>query len=156
MVALLDYLTVRENNDLVRVLNSGESVRYDKHSTDGLDLFKRVLDKELCLGIYVGGSLVKDNDGGLMHDGPREGKKLSLTRGEVITALAHFFVKAARKLIDKVVGVNVLTGLKHLLVGDRVIAEYDIGADSTREEEYILKHLTKVASERRDLDALYI
>ena len=81
VVALLDDLTVRENDDLVCVLNCGQTVRNDKHRADGLDLLKRVLDEELGLGVNVSSSLVKNDDGGLMHYRSCKGKELSLTCG---------------------------------------------------------------------------
>ena len=69
VVALLDDLAVGENDYLIRVLDRGQTVCNDKHRTYRLDPLKRVLDKELGLGIDICSSLVKDDDRGLVNDG---------------------------------------------------------------------------------------
>ena len=95
VIALLDDLTVREHDDIVRVLNGRESVRYDEHRTDIHHLFKRILNEKLGLSVYIRGSLVEYHDLGLMDYGSRKREKLTLTGGEVVAPLAHLLVKSA-------------------------------------------------------------
>ena len=111
VVALLDDLAVGEDDDLVCVLNGGQTVRDDKHRADGLDLLEGVLDEKLGLGIDVCGSLVENDDGGLVHNRSREGEELTLACGEVVTSLSYLLIKSVCEFVDKVVGVDVAAGL---------------------------------------------
>ena len=156
MVALFYYLAVRKHDYLIRVLNCGKTVSDNKHCADRLYLLKRILNEKLGLRVDIGGCLVKYNDGGLVNYRSRKGKKLSLSCGEVVAPLSDLFVKAARKLVYKVACVDVVAGFQHLLIGDGVISQNDVGANRTRKEEYILKHLSEVAAQGRKLDFLYI
>ena len=44
VIALLADLSIRQNNDIVRVLDRGQTVRNDQHGADVLDLFQGILD----------------------------------------------------------------------------------------------------------------
>ena len=151
VVALLDDLAVREVDDIIGVLNGREAVRNDQKRTDIHHLFKRILNKHLGLGVDVRGRFVEDHYLGLVHDGARKGDELTLTCGEVVSALADLLVKSRGELVDDLVCIDVAACLHYLVVGDVVLAEKDIALDRSREEKYVLKHLTEVTAERGDL-----
>ncbi len=145
--ALLDDLAVGQEDDVVGVLHRGEAVRHDQHSADIHELFQRILDECLGLGVDVGGSLVQDHDLGLMHDDPRKGQELSLSRREVVAAIPHRLVQPRRQLIDEVIGVDIAAGLLDLVIRDPLQPQQDIGADGAREQEHVLQHLPEVAAQ---------
>ena len=152
MVALLYYLSVREDDDIIRVLNRGETVSYHEHSSDVHHLFERILNEHLGLGVDVGGRLVENHYGGLMDYRSCKADQLSLSCREVVSALSYDFVKSSRELIYKAVGVDVFAGCVYFVVADVVKSEDYIGTDSSRKEKYVLKHLTEVTAQGADLD----
>ena len=95
MVALLYYLAVGQNYDLIRVLNGRQTVSNYKHCTDVHHFFKRILNEKLGFGINISGCLVKYHNRRLMHDGSCEGKQLTLSCGEVITERARLGISFA-------------------------------------------------------------
>ena len=153
MCSLLHDLAVGKKNDLVGVLDGGQSVRYHQHGADIHHALKRFLNQLLGLGIDVGRRLIQNHDLGLVDNGSREGQKLTLTGGEVVASLANLLVKTARKLLHKLIGVHVTAGLHDRLVVHAFLAKKDVAADSAREKEHVLKHLTEVTAERGYLDA---
>ena len=148
VVALLDYLAVGKHDNVIGVLNGGKPVGYHKHRAYIHHFLKRILDKKLGFGIDICRCLIEDHNRGLMNYCSRKGKKLALTCGEVVSALTHLFVEAVFKLVYKVIRVYVLTSLDKLLVCNALVAKDDIGANSSREEEHVLKHLTEMAAKR--------
>ena len=156
VITLLYDLAMRKYDDLIGVLNGRKAVSDDKHSAYRLYPLKRVLNKQLGLRINICSSLIKYDDRGLVNYRSGKGEELALACGEVVTPLAHLLVKSARKLIYKVVRVNVLTGSEDLIIRDGLVTKNDIGAYSTREEEYVLEHLAEVTAQGRELDMLNI
>ena len=151
VVALLDDLAVREHDDVVSVLDSRETVSDHKHSAYVHHLFKRILNKNLSLGVDVGSRLVKYHYRGLVDYRTRKREELTLTCREVVSSLSYYLVKTALKLVYKLVGVDVFAGLHYLGVVNSLKSEDDVGADSSREEKYVLKHLTEMAAQAGDL-----
>ena len=145
-----------EQDDLVRVLNGRESVRYHEHRTDVHHLFKRVLDEKLGLCVDVCSCLVEDHNCGLVYDSSREREELALTCGEVVAAVTNDLVKSLGELVNEVIRINVAARFHNLVVGYALKSEKDVRADRSREEEHILEHLTEVTAERGDLDSLYV
>ena len=68
VVALFDDLTVGQQDDVVGMLDGGQTVGNDQHGADVLHLFQRILDQQFGLGVDVGGGLVQDHDGGLVDN----------------------------------------------------------------------------------------
>ena len=124
--ALLDYLAVAENNNIVRMLDGGKTVSDDEHRTDIHHLFKRILDEKLGFGIYIGGGFVENHDARLVEDCACEGKQLTLTCGEVVAAFTNDLVKPAFKLVDEAVRVDVTAGSHDLFIGDALFTQKDI------------------------------
>ena len=151
MAAAFDYFSVGEEDDIVGVLNGGKSVGYHKERADIHQLFKRILNKHLGLGVDVSRCLIEDHDLGLVDDRSCKGDELSLTRREVVSALADLLVKSCRELVDDLVGVDVAASLHDLLVGHALLAEKNVASDRSREEENVLEHLSEVTAERGDL-----
>ena len=91
-----------------------------------------------------------------MHYRSCKRKELTLACGEVVTSLSYLLVKSVGELVDEVVCVYVLAGLEDLLVGDGVITKNNIGTNRSGEEEHVLKHLTEVTAQGRELDIFNI
>ena len=87
-----------------------------------------------------------------MHDRPRKGKQLPLSRREIVAALTHDLIKPALRGVDKRIRVDIAAGGYHLVVADFGIAECDIAANRPRKQEHVLKHLPEAAAKRRKLD----
>ena len=150
--ALLDYLALREDYDIVGVLNGRESVRDYEHGSYVHHPLEGILYEHLRLGVDVGGRLVQYHDLGLVDDGPREAQKLPLTRGEIVAALAHDLVEPVLKAVYEVIRVDVAAGLHDLVVGNAFKIEQDIAPYRAREEEHVLQHLPEVFAQGGDLD----
>ena len=147
MIALFLDDTVRQYDDIVRVLNRGQAMGNDQHGSDILDLFQGILNQDLGLRVNIGRSLIQNNHRRLMDDGAGKAKKLSLTGREIVSPLTNHLIQTVLQLIDKGICIDIAACLHHFLIGDILLAEYDIAADITGEEEYILKHLTEMFSE---------
>ena len=79
-----------------------------------------------------------------MDDRSCKGKKLTLSRREVVASLTYYLVKAALELIDKGICVDVAAGFHNLIVGKGILTKDDIALDGAREKEYVLKHLSEM------------
>ena len=154
VVALFHDLAVGEDDDVIRMLDGGQTVCHDEHGANVLDLFQAVLDQQLGFGIDVGGGFVQDDHRGLMDDGAGEGEQLPLTGGEVVAALAYGLVQALFQAVDELVGVDVAAGVHDLLIADALLTQQDVAADIAAEQEHVLQHLAEVAAQAADLDLL--
>ena len=79
VISAFDDLSVLDKHDLVAMLDGGKSVGDDK---GGASLEKRLntdLQQSLGLGVDGGGSLVKNQDGGIGKHSSRKGNQLLLT-----------------------------------------------------------------------------
>ena len=65
--SLLLYDAVREQNDIVSVLDRRQSMGDDQHCADVLHLFQRVLNEQLGLGVDIRRCLVEDHDLGAVE-----------------------------------------------------------------------------------------
>ena len=148
MAALFDDLSVREDDYVVRVPYRREPVRDYKHRADVHHLLERVLDEHFGLGVDVRGRLVEDHDLRLVDYRSREGQELSLTGGEVASALLDLLVKSARETVYEPVGVDIAADVHDLVVGYPLAAQQDISADGVREEEHVLEHLSEMPPQR--------
>ncbi len=156
MVTLFHDLAQRQQDDVVSVLNGGETVSNDQHGANVLHLFQRVLNQNLRLSVDVGGCFVQDHNAWLVDDGASEGEQLSLTGREVVASFTNHFIQTIVQFVDEGISVDIAAGFHDLFVGDALFPEDDVAADITGKEENILKHLTEVFAERGDLDLLDI
>ena len=152
--ALFNDLSVGENDDLVRMLNGGKSVGNHEHGADIHHFFQGILNEDFRFGVDVRCRFIEDHNGGLMRHGSRKGEKLTLTCGEVVAALTNLLVKTVFELINEVVGVNVTANLHNFFVCNGFITENDVASDGTREKENVLKHLTEMTAQGRNLNLI--
>ena len=150
--SFLDDLSVRENDDLVRVSDRGKSVRDHEHGSDVHHLFQGVLNQRFRFRVDIGGGFVEDHDARMMRHRSGKGQELSLSRGEVVSAFAYLLIQSVFQLVDKVIRVDVTANLHHLIVGDRFVSQYDIASYRSRKEEYVLQHLPEMTAQRGDFD----
>ena len=148
MSALLQNFAVTKDDDIVCVLDSGQTVCYDEHSANGHHLFKRVLNQFFSFGVNVGGGFVKDHNLGLADHCAGKGYELALTCGEVVASFTDFFIQAVSQLVDELVCVDVGASLHDFLIGEFIITKDYVASDCACKEEHVLKHLTEVLSER--------
>lgn len=92
MVALLEDLPVLQDDDVIGVLDGGETVRDHEHRADALNLLQGVLDDKFGLGIDIGGGLIKDENLRFMQDGAGKGKELALAGGEILAPFQDLLV----------------------------------------------------------------
>ena len=123
-----------------------------QHRADVHELFERVLNEDFCFGIDVCGCFVEDHNGGLVCHRSRKGEELTLTCGEVVAAFADFFIKTVFELCDKVIGVHVTADGHDFFIRNAFVSKNDVASDRTREEEYVLEHLSEMTAQGRDLD----
>ena len=69
MVALFHDFTMGQQDDVVCMLNGGQTVSNDEHGANVLHLLQRVLDENFRFGVDVGGGFVQDHHAGFMDDG---------------------------------------------------------------------------------------
>ncbi len=106
--ALLNDLTILEDENFISLLNGGEAVGNDKagptfhQSTHGL------LYQEFQPGINRGGCFIQNQNLRVSQEGPSNGQKLLLTQGDVAGFLIHFHIVATWQGADKVVNIGCL------------------------------------------------
>ena len=131
-------LTTLEDEDAVGVADGGEAVGDDDGGAANGDLFERALDEGFGLVVDRGGGFVEDEDGRVFEDGARNGDALTLSAGELLSALADDGVVALRQGHDEVVRFGDLGGFDDLLVGGIEGAVGDVLADGAVEEIDVL------------------
>ena len=129
MVSLLRNLSFGEHNDIVRVLNRGETVSHDEHRSDVSHLLQGILNQKLGLRVDVGRGLVEDHDLRLMDDRPGKGKKLPLAGGEIISSLPHFLIQPVFQPVDKMIRIDVTADLLDPLVGNTLLPKENVTPD---------------------------
>ena len=140
MGALLDDVTVVEDDDLVGITDGGEAVGDDEGGAPLHDGVHALLHQLLSAGVDRGGRLVKDEDGGIGDSGTGDGKELALSLAEVATIATEHGVVAASETADEVVGTDQSCRLDTLLVGGIEFAIADVVEDSPSEEVGLLQY----------------
>ena len=74
VIALLHDLTLTQQDNIICVLNGGKTVGNDEHGADIFHLLQGVLNKDLRLGVDVGGGFVEDHHRRLVDNGTGKGK----------------------------------------------------------------------------------
>src|SRR6516225_7006306 len=114
--ASLDYATALEYENAVSVANGRKPVCDDERSPRFHDLGKRGLHS--CLGerIERAGSFIKNENGGILEQCPRDRQPLSLTPGKQSAAFTCIGLEALRQLLDDIQHLGALAGGAQLLV----------------------------------------
>lgn len=147
---------VVHDDDRVGVLDGGEAVGDHNGRASPHQMFQRLGDHALRLGVDIGGRLVEHEDGGIVGERPGKGEELALSGGKCASALGHRLVVAARELFDKVVRIDNPGGALCSLQGNRLVAKRDIALDVPGEEKDVLLHLPDRAPEHTGVNVFDI
>lgn len=104
MGALLDDVTVVEDDDLVGIADGTEAVGNDEGGASLHDGVHTSLYQLFGTGVDTGGRLVEDQDGGIGNGSTGNGKELALALAEVATVSAEHGMVAVGETTDEVVG----------------------------------------------------
>mmetsp|Transcript_100018 Transcript_100018/g.291744 ORF Transcript_100018/g.291744 Transcript_100018/m.291744 type:complete len:227 (+) Transcript_100018:577-1257(+) len=146
VAALLEHLTVVDDDDLVGVHDRCEPVRDDHDAAGALHggdhVVQGVLDLLLVLRVQGARGLVQEQELGPPQQRPRDGEPLLLAAAEAVAGLAHQGVVAALHLHDELVRVGPLGGGLHglLAVLLRLEAVRQVVAHAPRKDLRILAH----------------
>ena len=147
MGALLNDLTVIDHKNLVGMAHSFQPVSNHNDRLVMGQLRDSLHQLLLVLRVHVGGGLVQNDDGRILHDGPGDGNALALAAGEGRAALADDGVKAVRQCHDKVIAARLLRSGLHLLHGGIGLSKADIVGNGVREQIDPLEHEGEIADE---------
>src|SRR5436309_8066908 len=142
----LGELAVTEDEDAVGALDGGEPVCDHDARPPREELVHGVLKEPLGLRIDAGRRLVEDQDGGIVHQGPREGKELALALGQVRATLLDRGLVRAGQLLHEAVGVRALAGGHDRLPRGVRPSRREVLRHRAREEEDVLEHEPHVAT----------
>ena len=156
VIALLHDHTLGQQDDIVRMLDRGQTVGYYEHGADILDLLQGILDQQLGLGINIGSSFIQNDHGRLVDNGAGKAKELSLTCREIVASLLKHFVQALLQFVDKGICIHIAAGLHHFFIGNSLFPQQNIASDIPGEQEHILEHLTEVLSQGGNLNLLNV
>lgn len=98
----------------------------------------------LVFRVHVGGGLVQDDDGRILHDGTGDGDSLLLAPGQAGAPFPDDRVVSIRQLADEVVAAGFLGRLHHVLVGCVLPAELDVVLNGIRKQVHGLEHKGEV------------
>lgn len=135
----LDNTAILYHQNLIGVLDGSQPVG------DGEDCFplcqsgQSLLDQVFILRVYAGGRFIKDDDRGVLQNGPGDGDALLLSSGEGRAAFSNHGVIAVRQGRDEVMAARSFCGSYYLLMGGIGAAEFDIVLHTVLEEIHILK-----------------
>lgn len=101
----------------------------------------------LVLRVHVGGGLVQNDDGRILHDGPGDGNALPLAAGKRRAALTDDGIKALRQRHDKVIAACFFRRSLYLLHGGVGLSKADIVGNGVREQIDPLEHEGEIADE---------
>ena len=147
MGALLNDLAVIDHKNLVGMAHGFQPVG-DHDDRLIVGQFRNGLHQLLFIfRIHIGGCLVQNDDGCVLHNRPGDGDALPFAAGEGRTALTDDGVKAVRQCHDKVIAARLLRCGLHLLHGGVGLAEADIVGDGVREQIGPLEHEGEIADE---------
>ena len=106
----LTNTVLRDNDDLVGVLDGGESVSDDDGGSAVAKLLERLLNEDLGRVIEGAGRLVKNEDRGVLEEDARDGNTLLLTARELDTSCADICVISVGECADEIVCACLLGG----------------------------------------------
>ena len=88
MVSFFDHFPLIEDEDPVRVADSGKPVGYDERGLPDGDRKQAFLDRTFGFGIHRAGCLVKDHHRSILEHRPGDAEPLPLTSGKPDPAFA--------------------------------------------------------------------
>ena len=109
-----------------------------EHGTALHQLIHALLDQALGAGVDGAGGLVQDQHRGTGNGRPRDGKKLSLSLGEIRAVAVKQGSVSVRQAADEGIRVGDARGLPHLRVRGIQSAVADVVRDGSREQVGIL------------------
>ena len=147
MSALFHDLALLEDDDLVGISNSGETVRDNDACLLSHELVQCFLYLVLAFGIESACRLIQKNHLRLANESPGDGDPLLLAAGEPDTALAHETIETFGEqchVLDKAKAVSHAAGLSQplhnlILAGAlKVDTVQDVVLDAAGEEDWLL------------------
>ena len=157
-----------EHDDLIRPYDGGETVGDHEGGPSLHEYVQGSLDFALRLCIQCRCSLIKDEDRGVLDDGPRDAQSLPLASGEPYPALSHHGVIAVFLAHDEIVGIGRLGRLDDLIQGRTLGSIGNVGPDGVIEQDHLLgyhgdvfpqrcqSYLPDVSPAYKDLSGAYV
>ena len=143
MGALAHQTALVQHQDLVCVQHGGDALCHDDDGgVVGLGLQGAAQGH---VGLVVQGreTVVEQINFGVLGNGACNGKALLLAAGHVAAHLRHMVLRAVGELVDKLLRLRKLDGLRKALIVRRrfALAKVDIVADAAGEEHRLLRHV---------------
>src|SRR5215469_11891328 len=108
---------------------------------------KSLADAELCFRINAGSRFIENQDFRIVGQGARERDQLLLTGRQSAPALVNRFLEPVRQRPDEVSDVHLFSGVLDVSIFYPFCAQPDISCDSAGEEEWVLEHYSKAATQ---------
>src|ERR1700721_106866 len=146
MRSVFAKLAFVHDEDGVRLLNGGEAMG-DKDRGGASDhAGQRKPNAKFSVGIDRRGSLIENEDAGVVRKGAGEADELFLTSGERSPALANRLGELEWKRADKVAHVDLIGSTLQALIRNPLRAEANVVRDGAGEEERILQYDTEAVA----------
>src|SRR3954454_17805052 len=138
MPALLDDLAALDYEDRIRMHDGVQAMRDHDGGAVLAEMLDRLLHLPLGLRIKRGGSLVEQDDRGVLDQRARHRDALSLAARKLRAVLADRRVVAKRKAHDEIMRAGRLRRLDDLVLAGARLAEGDVAADGVAEQVDVL------------------
>src|SRR5919107_776286 len=148
--ALLDQLSVVQDQDEVGVADRGEAVRDHERGAPDHQAFPAVQDDGLRPRVDGRRRLVQDADRGVFQKGPRDADALAFAAGELGPALAEYGLVLVRQAHDEVVGVGVSRRPDDVIHARPEPPVEDVFGYGAREQQRFLQHDADLPAQRRE------
>ena len=152
MLTALDDRPVLHHEDLVRGEDRGEPVGDQDARAVLHERLDRLLNLLLRDRVERRCRLVKDEQGRIFEEHPRDRDPLLLPTRELESAVSDHRVEPALLLLDEIVDICLLQGLDHLLLGRVVLRIEQVLPDCPVEEIGLLAHDADLLPEPREIE----
>ena len=138
MTALFFDFLIIKNNNFVGLLDGTKPVGDDDGGPPLNQFPERILNEHFGMRVEGAGSLVEDEDTGILEESSGDRKTLSLAARKTDTALTDDSVDALGKLLDEFVGVGDFAGDGHFFFGGSRFAIAEVFGDGLIEKVALL------------------
>ena len=136
-----------DNDDFIRVADSGEPVSDGDRGPVSGQFFQTLLDPAFALVVQGAGGFIQDQDGRILQKDSCNGNALLLASGKSCPALAYIGVIPVRQFLDKVMDIGPFCSLDDLFHGSAGFPIGDVFPDGSAEQVYILLDHADLAAE---------
>src|SRR5499433_412576 len=146
-----------KHEDPIRRVNGGQSMG-DSHAGPSLqELLESRANQCLRFRIHARRRLVEGENGRIIKEGAGDGQQLALPLREILPALVHDLVEAARERRDHAIGARRAQGVVERRRGSRLPRPHaQILLDRSREEEYLLRDDADVPAQRVEVPLAHV